>query len=88
MLDTSIALHERMQRGFRLWMRFDLGLTAVLYLLLAAHVLQLVDQHVTGEHTAKVGQCWWCHTTDAGAASWASVSTYTTRGHGRIGVRA
>ena len=39
MLDTSIALHEQMQRGFRLWMRFHFGLTAVLYLLLAAHVL-------------------------------------------------
>jgi len=39
MLDTSIALHEQMQRWFRLWMRFHLGLTAVLYLLLAAHVL-------------------------------------------------
>jgi hypothetical protein len=38
-LDTSIALHERMQRWFRLWMRFHFGLTALLYLLLAAHVL-------------------------------------------------
>jgi predicted ferric reductase len=39
MLDTSIALHERMQRWFRLWMRFHFALTAALYLLLAAHVL-------------------------------------------------
>ena len=38
-LDASIALHQRMQWWFRLWMRFHFGLTAVLYLLLAAHVL-------------------------------------------------
>ena len=25
---------------------------------------QMVDQRVTGEHTAKVEQCWRCHTTD------------------------
>lgn len=38
-LDASIALHERMQWWFRLWMRFHLGLTTVLYLLLVVHVL-------------------------------------------------
>ncbi len=39
MLDASIALHERMQSWFRLWMRFHFGLTTILYLLLAVHVL-------------------------------------------------
>lgn len=38
-LEASIALHARMQWWFRLWMRFHFGLTAALYLLLAAHVL-------------------------------------------------
>jgi hypothetical protein len=38
-LDASIALHERMQAWFRLWMRFHLGLTTILYLLLVVHVL-------------------------------------------------
>jgi hypothetical protein len=38
-LETSIALHDGMQRWFRLWMRFHLSLTTVFYLLLAAHVV-------------------------------------------------
>jgi hypothetical protein len=38
-LDASIALHAGLQRWFRLWMRFHLALTAMLYLLLAVHVL-------------------------------------------------
>jgi hypothetical protein len=38
-LDASIALHEHIQRWFRRWMRVHLTLTAVFYLLLAAHVL-------------------------------------------------
>jgi hypothetical protein len=38
-LDASIALHERMQSWFRLWIRFHFGLTTVLYLLLVVHVL-------------------------------------------------
>jgi len=38
-LDAAIMLHQRMQWGFRLWMRFHLGLTAALYLLLAFHVV-------------------------------------------------
>ena len=38
-LDASIALHQRMQWGFRLWMRFHFGLTAALYLLLASHIV-------------------------------------------------
>lgn len=40
--DTSIRLHERMQRWFRLWMGFHLVLTAVLYFLLATHVFIVV----------------------------------------------
>jgi hypothetical protein len=38
-IDASLALHERVRRWFRLWMRFHFALTAVLYLLLASHVL-------------------------------------------------
>lgn len=38
-LDTSVALHEQMQRWFRRWMRFHLTLTTAFYLLLAAHVV-------------------------------------------------
>ena len=37
-LEASIVLHDRMQRWFRLWMRFHLTLTTVLYLVLASHV--------------------------------------------------
>ncbi len=38
-LDAAIALHAGMQRWFRRWMRIHLTLTAVFYLLLAAHVI-------------------------------------------------
>lgn len=38
-MDTSVVVHERFRGWFRLWMRFHLTLTAVFYLLLAAHVL-------------------------------------------------
>jgi hypothetical protein len=38
-LDSSIALHERMQRWFRRWMRFHLTLTTLLYVALIAHVV-------------------------------------------------
>jgi hypothetical protein len=37
-LEVSIALHERMQRWFKWWMRVHLTLTTVLYLLLAMHI--------------------------------------------------
>ena len=38
-LDSSIALHERMQRWFRRWMRLHLTLTTLFYLALIAHVV-------------------------------------------------
>jgi hypothetical protein len=38
-IEVSILLHEKMRSGFRLWMRFHLGLTTILYLLLAAHIV-------------------------------------------------
>ncbi len=38
-LEASIALHDRVQRWFRLWMRFHLSLTTVFYAALAAHVV-------------------------------------------------
>ena len=38
-LETSIALDDRMQRWFRLWMPFHLALTTVFYAALAAHVV-------------------------------------------------
>jgi hypothetical protein len=37
-LEVSMALHKQIRRWFRVWMRFHLTLTTVLYLLLAMHV--------------------------------------------------
>lgn len=37
-LEVSLALHEQIRWWFRLWMRFHLTLTTVLYLLLATHI--------------------------------------------------
>lgn len=39
LLEVSVMLHEQIRRWFKWWMRFHLTLTAVLYLLLIAHVL-------------------------------------------------